>query len=115
VLKVWKSAGRAGPECESGQGVLEYLIIVILIGLTVLFALRRFGVAAFGRYDCARGTIGTMKSVDGASPVQAGCESPPQAAAAPAPEPVVPPVAAPTEPPASCGFFCLEGPVSGTN
>jgi hypothetical protein len=81
---------------EDGQGLLEYILGAIVIGLAVLFLLTRFGGSVSKRYDCASETVASARVADGTSPVKPGCEPPPKL---PAPEPPLPPSPPPPEPP----------------
>jgi hypothetical protein len=88
---------RAPTHRESGQGMLEYIILVVLIGLIVLFAISRFGRNVFSRYDCARDTLGNITG--GGSLVKPGCDGTVTAASAPQPEKPLPQIPAVPPPP----------------
>jgi len=51
---------RVGPllRDESGQAMTEYIVLVILIALVVIFSAQRFGVAAHGRFAAATAISG---------------------------------------------------------
>src|SRR6185503_12562242 len=72
---------------ERGQGLLEYVLIAIVAGLVVLFAISRLGGGVSGRYDCSSKTAASARVIDGESPVQPGCEE--QLAKAEQPKPPV--------------------------
>jgi Flp pilus assembly pilin Flp len=59
---------------ERGRGLLEYVLIAIVAGLVVLFAISRLGGGVSSRYDCSSKTTETARVVEGQSPVRPGCE-----------------------------------------
>ena len=59
---------------ERGQGMLEYCLVAVVVGLIVLFAMSRLGGADSRRYDCSNKTLETAKISDGQSRVRPGCD-----------------------------------------
>lgn len=82
-----------------GQGVVEYVLVALVIGLIALFAVSRFGEGTSSRYDCSSKTPGTAKISGGESPVQPGCDEQQEAAAQPPPPPDPPAPELPPAPP----------------
>ncbi len=51
---------------KSGQGtMLEYVIIAVLVGLVVLFAVNRWGAALRARFSASRATVNAVQVRDG--------------------------------------------------
>lgn len=46
---------------ERGQGMAEYIIIVILIAIIVLVAIRLFGKSVYNQFSNAKGEIDTLQ------------------------------------------------------
>jgi Flp pilus assembly pilin Flp len=59
---------RHGRSAERGQGMLEYILIAIVVGLIVIFARSRFGGGVSRRYDCSNKTLETAKVSASQSP-----------------------------------------------
>ena len=49
---------------ESGQGMMEYVLIAIVVGLIVLFFAAKFGGSLTNRFGAATNTVGSTKIVD---------------------------------------------------
>lgn len=47
---------------EKGQGMAEYIIIVILIAIIVLVGIRLFGKSATNQYDNATGEVNDLQA-----------------------------------------------------
>lgn len=47
---------------EGGQGMAEYIIIVILVAIIVLVAIRLFGKSIFNQFNNATGEIDQLQS-----------------------------------------------------
>jgi Flp pilus assembly pilin Flp len=56
---------------EKGQGMMEYVLIAIVVGLIVLFIAAKFGGTLTNRFKAASSTVDTTKIQSGgeASPV----------------------------------------------
>jgi len=52
---------RRTRNAERGQGIVEYVLIAIVVGLIALFAVSRFGGSTSRRYDCAGKTAATAQ------------------------------------------------------
>ena len=53
---------------ERGQGMAEYIIIVILVAIIVLVGVRLFGESVINQFNNATGEIDTLQGPGGASP-----------------------------------------------
>ncbi len=49
---------------ESGQGMAEYIIIVILVAIIVLVAIKLFGKSVFNQFGNATEAVDTLQSDD---------------------------------------------------
>jgi len=77
-----------------GQGIVEYLLIVVLVSLTVVFAINRYGATMRTKVDCATGVLAALVS-GGKSSATPGCaEQVAAARAAPSPIPAGAPIGA---------------------
>ncbi|HQH29110.1 MAG TPA: hypothetical protein PLP17_17080 [Oligoflexia bacterium] len=47
---------------ERGQGMAEYIIIVILVAIIVLVAIRLFGKSVYNQFSNAKGEIDTLQT-----------------------------------------------------
>jgi Flp pilus assembly pilin Flp len=47
---------------DRGQGMAEYIIIVILVAIIVLVAIRLFGKSVYNQFSNAKGEIDTLES-----------------------------------------------------
>lgn len=55
-------------ESEGGQGMAEYIIIVILVAIIVLVAIRLFGKSVFNQFKNATQQVDTLESGPQTSP-----------------------------------------------
>ena len=49
---------------EKGQGMMEYVLIAIVVGLIVLFIAAKFGGTLTNRFSAAKSTVDSTKIVD---------------------------------------------------
>jgi Flp pilus assembly pilin Flp len=56
---------RALRKSERGQGMAEYIIIVILVAIIVLVAIRLFGKSVFNQFKNATEEVDTLQSGGG--------------------------------------------------
>jgi Flp pilus assembly pilin Flp len=59
-LKVRNKQGNL-VKSESGQGMAEYIIIVILVAIIVLVAIRLFGKSVFNQFENATSEVETLQ------------------------------------------------------
>jgi Flp pilus assembly pilin Flp len=59
---------------QKGQGMMEYVLIAIVVGLIVLFIAAKFGGTLTNRFSAAKSTVDSTKIVSGgeASPSAEG-------------------------------------------
>ena len=50
---------------QDGQGMMEYVLIAIVVGLIVLFIAAKFGGTLTNRFSAAKSTVDSTKIVDG--------------------------------------------------
>jgi Flp pilus assembly pilin Flp len=49
---------------QKGQGMMEYVLIAIVVGLIVLFIAAKFGGSLTNRFSAAKDTVDSTKIVD---------------------------------------------------
>ena len=100
-LGVWKTA-RAKAASNSGQGLAEFIILVVVVALIVLASVRLFGKSVSCEFDEASREIDqSVGSSSSGCPTQIASNEPEPPPPPPPPLPPLPPPPPPTPPPRS--------------